>query len=152
MSKILLCTQLTAWAEWFWLEVQQSGLERSATTDLACPMKSVPLRNQCKLQPFDFCFKAHTPLHKLHIHLAFPSLSRIWPQYVKDRIHSTYMYFAGSVGLTALSAVAVSRTPALMGLMMRGSWLVSFIKKKIYIYIHIYCLTEFSLIMKLVKQ
>ncbi|XP_065805996.1 growth hormone-inducible transmembrane protein [Labrus bergylta] len=47
----------------------------------------------------------------------------IWPQYVKDRIHSTYMYFAGSVGLTALSAVAVSRSPALMGLMMRGSWL-----------------------------
>ncbi|CAL8302858.1 unnamed protein product [Lota lota] len=47
----------------------------------------------------------------------------IWPQYVKDRIHSTYMYFAGSVGFTALSALAVSRTPALMGLMMRGSWL-----------------------------
>lgn len=47
----------------------------------------------------------------------------IWPQYVKDRIHSTYMYFAGSVGMTALSAVAVSRTPALLGLMMRGSWL-----------------------------
>ncbi|XP_013886697.1 growth hormone-inducible transmembrane protein [Austrofundulus limnaeus] len=47
----------------------------------------------------------------------------IWPQYVKDRIHSTYMYFAGSIGLTALSAVAVSRTPALMGLMTRGSWL-----------------------------
>ncbi|XP_051968832.1 growth hormone-inducible transmembrane protein-like [Xyrauchen texanus] len=47
----------------------------------------------------------------------------IWPQYVKERIHSTYMYFAGSVGLTALSAVAVSRTPALMGLMMGGSWL-----------------------------
>ncbi|XP_053738537.1 growth hormone-inducible transmembrane protein [Synchiropus splendidus] len=49
--------------------------------------------------------------------------SMIWPQYVKDRISSTYMYFAGSVGLTALSAVAVSRTPALLGLMMRGSWL-----------------------------
>uniref|UniRef100_A0A3B1JRT2 Growth hormone inducible transmembrane protein n=1 Tax=Astyanax mexicanus TaxID=7994 RepID=A0A3B1JRT2_ASTMX len=49
--------------------------------------------------------------------------SVIWPQYVKDRIHSTYMYFAGSVGVTALSAVAVSRTPALLGLMMRGSWL-----------------------------
>ncbi|XP_075999745.1 growth hormone-inducible transmembrane protein [Genypterus blacodes] len=46
-----------------------------------------------------------------------------WPQYVKDRIQSTYMYFAGSVGLTALSAVAVSRTPALMGMMMGGSWL-----------------------------
>ncbi|MBN3302717.1 growth hormone-inducible transmembrane protein [Amia ocellicauda] len=49
--------------------------------------------------------------------------SVIWPQYVKDRIHSTYMYLAGTVGLTALSAVAVSRTPALLNLMMRGSWL-----------------------------
>uniref|UniRef100_A0A3P9MXX8 Growth hormone inducible transmembrane protein n=1 Tax=Poecilia reticulata TaxID=8081 RepID=A0A3P9MXX8_POERE len=49
--------------------------------------------------------------------------SMIWPQHVKDRIHSTYMYFAGSIGLTALSAVAVSRNPALMGLMMRGSWM-----------------------------
>ncbi|XP_006630346.1 growth hormone-inducible transmembrane protein [Lepisosteus oculatus] len=47
----------------------------------------------------------------------------IWPQYVKDRIQSTYMYLAGSVGITALSAVAVSRTPALLGLMMKGSWL-----------------------------
>lgn len=47
----------------------------------------------------------------------------IWPQYVKDRIHSTYMYFAGSVCMTGLSAVSVSRSPALMGLMMKGSWL-----------------------------
>ncbi|KAJ7324356.1 hypothetical protein JRQ81_017376 [Phrynocephalus forsythii] len=47
----------------------------------------------------------------------------IWPQYVKDRIRSTYMYFGGSIGLTALSAVLVSRSPALMGMMMRGSWL-----------------------------
>lgn len=46
----------------------------------------------------------------------------IWPQYVKDRIHSTYMYLAGSIGLTALSAMAVSRTPVLMSFMMRGSW------------------------------
>uniref|UniRef100_A0A8C5L4J0 Growth hormone-inducible transmembrane protein-like n=1 Tax=Jaculus jaculus TaxID=51337 RepID=A0A8C5L4J0_JACJA len=37
-----------------------------------------------------------------------------WPQYVKDKIHSTYMYLAGSTGLTALSALAVSRAP--------GSW------------------------------
>lgn len=47
----------------------------------------------------------------------------IWPQYVRDRIHSTYLYFAGSVGLTALSAVAISRTPVLMGIMMSNSWL-----------------------------
>ncbi|XP_074519316.1 growth hormone-inducible transmembrane protein isoform X2 [Halichoeres trimaculatus] len=49
--------------------------------------------------------------------------SMMWPQIVKDRIHSTYMYFAGSVGLTALSAYAVGRTPQLMSLMMRGSWM-----------------------------
>ncbi|XP_067828810.1 growth hormone-inducible transmembrane protein [Heptranchias perlo] len=47
----------------------------------------------------------------------------IWPQYVKERIHSTYMYFSGSIGLTALSAVAVSRSPAIMNLMMRSSFL-----------------------------
>ncbi|XP_072851168.2 growth hormone-inducible transmembrane protein [Pogona vitticeps] len=47
----------------------------------------------------------------------------IWPQYVKDRIRSTYLYFGGSVGLTALSAVLVSRSPALMSMMTRGSWL-----------------------------
>uniref|UniRef100_A0A2K6NE21 Growth hormone inducible transmembrane protein n=1 Tax=Rhinopithecus roxellana TaxID=61622 RepID=A0A2K6NE21_RHIRO len=45
----------------------------------------------------------------------------IWPQYVKDRIHSTSMYLAGSIGLTALSAIAISRSPVLMNFMMRGS-------------------------------
>nr|XP_033799684.1 growth hormone-inducible transmembrane protein [Geotrypetes seraphini]XP_033799685.1 growth hormone-inducible transmembrane protein [Geotrypetes seraphini] len=47
----------------------------------------------------------------------------IWPQYVKDRIRSTYMYFAGSIGLTAASALAISRSPVFMNLMMRSSWL-----------------------------
>ena len=63
-------------------------------------------------------------LSSVNVHFPCVSCPSIWPQYVKDRIHSTYMYFAGSVGMTALSAVAVSRTPALMGVMMRGSWLV----------------------------
>uniref|UniRef100_A0A8C6RUC6 Growth hormone-inducible transmembrane protein n=1 Tax=Nannospalax galili TaxID=1026970 RepID=A0A8C6RUC6_NANGA len=49
----------------------------------------------------------------------------IWPQYVKDRIHSTYMYLAGSIGLTALSALAATRTPALMNFMVRGSWVTT---------------------------
>lgn len=35
------------------------------------------------------------------------------------------MYLAGSIGLTAISALAVSRTPALMNFMMKGSWVVS---------------------------
>eukprot|EP00070_Physeter_catodon_P043148 XP_028350042.1 growth hormone-inducible transmembrane protein-like [Physeter catodon] len=38
----------------------------------------------------------------------------IWPQYVKDRIHSTYVYLAGSTGITSLTALAGSRTPALV--------------------------------------
>lgn len=63
-----------------------------------------------------------TAVHDLEVICLFFS---IWPQYVKDRIQTTYMYFAGSIGLTALSAVAVSRSPALMSLMTKGSWLVS---------------------------
>ncbi|XP_012891058.1 PREDICTED: LOW QUALITY PROTEIN: growth hormone-inducible transmembrane protein-like [Dipodomys ordii] len=46
----------------------------------------------------------------------------IWPQYVKDRIHSTYMYLAGSIGVTALSALAIAKSPVLMNFMLRGSW------------------------------
>lgn len=80
-------------------------------------------------------------LLKFTKHPALPSLCRIWPQYVKDRIHSTYMYFAGSVGLTALSAVAVSRTPALMGLMMRGSWLVSVLTQVDVVFYLFLCIT-----------
>ena len=40
---------------------------------------------------------------------------------MKDRIHSTYMYLAGSIGLTASSALAVNRTPSLKNFMMKGS-------------------------------
>jgi hypothetical protein len=36
----------------------------------------------------------------------------------------TYMYFGGSVGITALSALAVSRSPRLMSIMMKNSWMV----------------------------
>ncbi|KAM4836010.1 LOW QUALITY PROTEIN: growth hormone-inducible transmembrane protein-like [Thomomys bottae] len=46
----------------------------------------------------------------------------IWPQYVKDRIHSTYMYLAGSIGVTPLSAWAIARSPVVMNFMLRGSW------------------------------
>lgn len=49
--------------------------------------------------------------------------SMLWPQYVKDRIKSTYMYFGSSIALTAASAVAISRSPTLMSIMMKNSWL-----------------------------
>ncbi|TRY62142.1 hypothetical protein TCAL_14954 [Tigriopus californicus] len=43
----------------------------------------------------------------------------IWPEHVKERIRHTYLYFGGSIGLTAASALAVFRTPALLNLAMR---------------------------------
>lgn len=49
--------------------------------------------------------------------------SVMWSQEVRDRIRSTYMYFGGGLALTALSAVAISRSPTMMSLMMRNSWL-----------------------------
>ncbi|CAG9098519.1 unnamed protein product [Plutella xylostella] len=49
--------------------------------------------------------------------------SHLWPQYVKDRIKTTYAYIAGSLVLTAGSAVTVFRTPALLNLVARNGWM-----------------------------
>jgi len=49
---------------------------------------------------------------------------RMWSAEVRKRIRDTYMYFGGSVGITALSALAVSRSPRLMSIMMKNSWMV----------------------------
>jgi len=49
---------------------------------------------------------------------------RIWPDIVKHRIRDTYMYFGGSLFATVAAAVSVSRSPRMMNLMMRNSWLV----------------------------
>jgi FtsH-binding integral membrane protein len=50
--------------------------------------------------------------------------SMMWPQYVRDRIHATYAYFGGSIILTAASAAAAFRSPVIMNMMMRNSWMV----------------------------
>ena len=50
--------------------------------------------------------------------------SALWPQYVRDRIRSTYTYFGASLAMTAASAAAVARSPALMNLVSRSSLLV----------------------------
>lgn len=47
----------------------------------------------------------------------------MWPQYVKDRIRDTYMYFGGSILATAGTAAAVFRSPAAMNIVMRQGWL-----------------------------
>ncbi len=49
--------------------------------------------------------------------------SGIWPQYVRDRISSTFSYLGGGLGITAAGAYAVSRSPTLMNLAMKNSML-----------------------------
>lgn len=46
----------------------------------------------------------------------------VWPQYVKDRIKSTYMYFGASVAASAASAALCLRSPAVMNMVMRQGW------------------------------
>jgi len=47
----------------------------------------------------------------------------IWPDYVKQRIRDTYMYFGASLGVTAGTAVAIFRSPAMMNIVMRQGWI-----------------------------
>lgn len=44
----------------------------------------------------------------------------VWPQYVRDRVKATYMYFGGSVCITAASALAAFRSPTIMRFVTRG--------------------------------
>ncbi|EFA03190.1 growth hormone-inducible transmembrane protein [Tribolium castaneum] len=48
--------------------------------------------------------------------------SVLWPQYVRDRIKSTYMYFGSSVAVTAASAMAAFRSPVIMNLVTKGGF------------------------------
>ncbi|KAG8223873.1 hypothetical protein J437_LFUL005437 [Ladona fulva] len=47
----------------------------------------------------------------------------LWPDYVKQRIKDTYLYFGGSIAFTAASAVAVFRSPTMLNLMTKNSFL-----------------------------
>ncbi|CRK89602.1 CLUMA_CG003237, isoform A [Clunio marinus] len=49
--------------------------------------------------------------------------SHLWPEFVKQRIRDTYMYFGASIAISAGSAYAVFRTPALLNLVSRSGWL-----------------------------
>lgn len=49
--------------------------------------------------------------------------SHLWPQYVRSRVKDTYLYLGSSITVTALSAIAVFRTPALVNLAARGGWM-----------------------------
>jgi len=43
----------------------------------------------------------------------------LWPQYVRDRVKDTYLYFGGSLITTGVSAYLISQSPALMRLVTR---------------------------------
>jgi len=47
----------------------------------------------------------------------------LWPDVVKQRIKSTYLYFGGSLVFTAASAAMVLRSPTMMNMMIKNSWL-----------------------------
>ncbi|KAB0798421.1 hypothetical protein PPYR_09414 [Photinus pyralis] len=49
--------------------------------------------------------------------------SVVWPQYVKERIKDTYMYFGGSLVVTATSAMAAFRSPAIMNIVTKNGFL-----------------------------
>lgn len=49
--------------------------------------------------------------------------SMIWPQYVKDRITSTYLYFGSSIAVTTASAMAAFRSPAIMNIVTRNGFM-----------------------------
>lgn len=49
--------------------------------------------------------------------------SHMWPQYVKDRIKSTYLYFGSSLAVTAASAAATFRSPAMLNLVTRNGFM-----------------------------
>lgn len=49
--------------------------------------------------------------------------SHLWPQHVRSRVKDTYLYLGSSLAVTAASAIAVFRTPALVNLAARGGWM-----------------------------
>ena len=58
--------------------------------------------------------------------LNFP-FDRFWPEEMRRRVKSTYLYFAGGLGVTALSAYAVSKSNAVYTMMRANRWLVCMI-------------------------
>ncbi|XP_066273601.1 growth hormone-inducible transmembrane protein-like [Branchiostoma lanceolatum] len=49
--------------------------------------------------------------------------SVMWQDYVKARIRDTYMYFGGGIIVTAATAAAVFRSPTMLNLVAKNSWL-----------------------------
>jgi len=50
--------------------------------------------------------------------------ARFWPQEMRDRIKSTYLYFTGSLGITALSSFYLSKSQVVYRMMGANPWIV----------------------------
>jgi len=46
-----------------------------------------------------------------------------WPEHVQQRIHDTYLYFGGGLGITAASAAACFRSPTVMNIVTKNSFM-----------------------------
>lgn len=65
-------------------------------------------------------------LNILKINYLCMHVCSLWPQFVRDRIKTTYLYFGGSIAMTAASALAAIRSPALMNIVMKNGFVVRF--------------------------
>lgn len=50
---------------------------------------------------------------------------------MKDRITSTYLYFGSSIAVTAASAMAAFRSPAIMNVVTRNGFMVKRLKSQL---------------------
>eukprot|EP00795_Rhopilema_esculentum_P008041 gene8041-13955_t len=50
--------------------------------------------------------------------------ARFWPEEVRSRVKSTYLYFTGSLAITAVSAYGISQSNAVYAMMRANKWLV----------------------------
>ncbi|XP_017757641.1 PREDICTED: growth hormone-inducible transmembrane protein-like isoform X2 [Eufriesea mexicana] len=48
--------------------------------------------------------------------------AQLWPQYVKDRIRTTYIYLGASLASSAAAAAICLRSPTIMNLVLRQGW------------------------------
>lgn len=56
-------------------------------------------------------------------------IHRLWPQYVRDRVRNTYLYFGSSLIVTAAAAVATLRVPVLRRFFAQDSLVVCILVK-----------------------
>lgn len=75
-----------------------------------------------------FPWYAVLTLFNVKFHFLVCTARRLWPEYVRTRVRDTYLYFGSSVAITAASAAAIVRSPALFNMVNKNSWVVSLLR------------------------